>query len=83
MMMWCCSEEWDHTIVLGLPSVHPKTSKQIVAQYCYPLKGSGTGLTTTLFRASVNAVGDKFGSGPTGLGFRHRGAPERRNGTKS
>ena len=37
----------------------------------------------TLFRAPVNDVGDKFGSAPTGLGFRRRGAPERRNGTKS
>ena len=36
----------------------------------------------TLFRALVNDVGDKFGCGPAGLGFRRRGAPERRNGTK-
>ena len=36
----------------------------------------------TLFRDPVNDVGDKFGSAPTGLGFRRRGAPVRRNGTK-
>ena len=36
----------------------------------------------TLFGAALNDVGDKFGSAPTGLGFRRRGAPERRNGTK-
>ena len=36
----------------------------------------------TLFRAPVNDLGDKFDSAPTGLGFRRRGAPERRNGTK-
>ena len=36
----------------------------------------------TLFRASFNDVGDKFVSAPAGLGFRRRGAPERRNGTK-
>ena len=36
----------------------------------------------SLFRAPVNDVGDKFGSAPTGLGFRRRGAPERRNDTK-
>ena len=37
----------------------------------------------TLFRAPVNDVGDKFGSAQAGLGFRRRGAPELRNGTKS
>ena len=37
---------------------------------------------STLFGAPVNDVGDKFGSAPAGLGFRRRGAPERRNGTK-
>ena len=37
---------------------------------------------STLFKAPVNDVGDKFGSAPTGLGFRRRGAPEHRNGTK-
>ena len=36
----------------------------------------------TLFRALVNDVGDKFGFAPTGLGFRHREAPELWNGTK-
>ena len=36
----------------------------------------------TLFEAPVNDVGDKFGSALAGLGFHHRGAPERRNGTK-
>ena len=36
----------------------------------------------TLFGAPVNDVGDKFGSAPAGLGFRRRGALERRNGTK-
>ena len=36
----------------------------------------------TLFRAPVNDVGDKFGSAPAGLGFRRRGAPEHRDGTK-
>ena len=35
----------------------------------------------TLFRAPVNDVGDKFGSAPAGLGFRRRGASERRNDT--
>ena len=63
------SEELGHTIVLGLPIVHPNTTKQRVA-HCYPLP------------APVNAVDDKFDSAPTGLGFRHRGAPERRDGTK-
>ena len=37
---------------------------------------------STLFRAPVNDVGDKFGSAPAGLGFRRSGDPERRNGTK-
>ena len=37
---------------------------------------------STLFRAPVNDVGDKFGSAPAGLGFRRRGAPKRRNDTK-
>ena len=36
----------------------------------------------TLFGAPTNDVCDKFGSAPAGLGFRRRGAPERRNGTK-
>ena len=36
----------------------------------------------TLFRGPVNVVCDQFGSAPAGLGFRRRGAPERRNGTK-
>ena len=55
-------EELGHTIVLGLPSVHPNTSKQRVA-HCYRL------------RAPVNDVADKFGSALAGLGFRRRGAP--------
>ena len=38
--------------------------------------------TATLFGAPVNDVGDKFGSAPAGLGFCHRGALGRRNGTK-
>ena len=33
-------EELGHTTVLGLPNVHPNTSKQRVA-HCYPLWGSG------------------------------------------
>ena len=37
---------------------------------------------SALFRAPVNDVGDKFGSAPAGPGFRRRGAPEHRNGTK-
>ena len=36
----------------------------------------------TLFGAPVNDVGDKFGSAPAGIGFRRRGALERRNSTK-
>ena len=36
----------------------------------------------TLSRAPVTVVGDKFGSASAVLGFRRRGAPERRNGTK-
>ena len=36
----------------------------------------------TVLMAPVNDVGDKFGSAPAGLGFRRRGASERRNGTK-
>ena len=63
------SEELGHTIVLRLPWVHPNTTKQIVA-HCY------------LLRAPVKAIDDKFDSAPAGLGFRRRGAPERRNGTK-
>ena len=38
---------------------------------------------STLFRAPVNVVGDKFGSAPVGLWFRRKGALERRNDTKS
>ena len=37
---------------------------------------------STLFRAPVNVVGDKFGSAPMVLGFCRRGAPDRHNGTK-
>ena len=36
----------------------------------------------TLFMAPVNDVGDKFGSALAGLGFRRRGALDRRNDTK-
>ena len=45
-----------HTIVLGLPWVDLKTTKQRVA-HCYPL------------RAPVNDVGDKFDSAPAGPGL--------------
>ena len=34
----------------------------------------------TLFGASVNNVGDKFGFALVGLGFHHRGPPEERQG---
>ena len=64
------SVEVVHTIVLGLPRVQPNTTKQRVAHF-YPL------------RAPVNTVDDKFDWAPTVLGFRRRGAPERRGGTKS
>ena len=37
---------------------------------------------STFFGAPVSHVGDKFGPAPAGLGFRRRGSPERRNGTK-
>ena len=51
-----------HAIVLGLPRVHPNTTKQIVA-YFYPLC------------APVKAVDDKVNFSPAGIGFRRRGAP--------
>ena len=62
-------EELGHTIGLGLPVhtiTHPSKDLHIA----------------TLFRAPVNDVGDKFGSDPSGLGFRRIGALEHRNGTK-
>ena len=65
-----CVEVVD-AIVLGLPRVHPNTTKKSNSHW-YPL------------RAPVKAVEtDKLDYSQAGLGFHHIRAPERRGGTKS
>ena len=62
-------QECGYSFVLGLTRAYPNTTEQLVS-HCYPLP------------APVKVVDDTLDFSPAGLGFRRRGAFERRNPTK-
>ena len=62
-------EELGYTLLFGIPRAYPNTTKQ-KSPLVYPLS------------TPVMGVDEKFDFFPAGLGFRRRGAPERRDPTK-